>query len=253
MPNFLFKSIFLLLLLSFGVSIQAQSWDKNNTGKAILLNFGYGPQVPGGDLKARFGMDWAVEFSADLMTDKNWIYGLQGQYLFGTTVKQDVLAGLRTDQGDIIGNNRTIAKVSLRQRGGYVGLRIGRLIAISDKNTRSGIRINLGAGILQHWIRIQEDPFSVVPQLTGEYQKGYDRLTNGLALHQFIGYQILGKNNGINFTGGFEFFEGFTKNRRSFDFDTQMQDTASRFDILSGFRLSFTLPFYIGNADEIFY
>lgn len=236
-----------------GTSLHSQSWDKDNSGKVILLNFGYGPQIPMADLAGRFDMNWSAEISIDFMTDNNWTYGLQAQYLFGNTVKEDVLAGLRTAEGDIIGNDRTPADIQLRERGGYVGLRLGRLFSMSEHNKRSGIRINLGAGILQHWIRIQEDPFRVVPQLDESYRKGYDRLTNGLALHQFIGYQIIGKENGMNFTGGFEFFEGFTQNRRNFNFDTQQQNTSKRFDVLSGFRLSFTLPFYIGNAEEIYY
>ncbi|MEO1715307.1 MAG: hypothetical protein AAFU60_18420, partial [Bacteroidota bacterium] len=58
----------------------------------------------------------------------------------------------------------------------------------------------------------------------------------------------------VNFYAGFEIMEGFTVNRRSFNFDTQMADTTPRLDILYGFRLGWTLPFYVGeNTEEIFY
>lgn len=248
-----FKIFVLFFLLSSSFSLHAQLWDNDNSGKVLLLNFGYGFHAPIGDMANRFNLNWAPELSMDYMTENNWVLGFQFQYLFGNGVKEDVLAHLRTEQGDIIGNDRSPADISLRERGLYTGLRIGRLFTMSEDNHRSGIRINLGAGFLQHWIRIQDDPFRDVPQLSTEHKKGYDRLTNGFTLHQFIGYQLIGKSNGMNFTGGFEFFEGFTKNRRSFDFDTQMQDTKNRIDILSGFKLSFTLPFYIGNGDEIYY
>ncbi|MEL6660389.1 MAG: hypothetical protein AAFR36_28235 [Bacteroidota bacterium] len=240
--------ILMLLLVQL-----ASGFGQSNSGRVILLNFGYGPQVPLGDMADRFGNNFAAEVSADYMTESNWTFGVQGQFLFGSTVNEDVLAGLRTETGDIIGNDRDPADIQLRMRGSYYGVRVGRLFGLFESNRRSGIRINLGAGLLQHRIRIQDDPFRVVPQLEGEYAKGYDRLTNGLALHQFIGYQTIGKSNGINLTIGFEFFEGFTQNRRSFNFDTRMADTEQRLDLLAGLRVSVSLPFYQGNAEDIFY
>lgn len=243
-------SVMMMLLLQ---PLSAQFLGSGNSGKVILLNFGYGPQVPIGELSDRFGNNFAAEVSADFMTASNWTFGVQGQFLFGSEVKEDVLAGLRTETGDIIGNDREPADIQLRQRGSYYGVRAGRLIGLSQNNDRTGIRINLGAGLLQHRIRIQDDPFRTVPQLTGEYAKGYDRLTNGLALHQFVGYQTIGKTNGVNLTIGFEFFQGFTQNRRSFNFDTRVADTEQRLDLLAGLRFSFSLPFYQGNSEEIFY
>ena len=233
--------------------LSAQFLGSGNTGKVFLLNFGYGPQMPIGDLADLFGSNFAAEVSLDYMTANNWTIGVQGQFLFGSTVNEDVLASLRTASGDIIGNDREPADIQLRQRGSYYGLRVGKLIGLSKNNDRTGLRINLGAGLLQHRIRIQDDPFRAVPQLEGEYAKGYDRLTNGLALHQFIGYQTIGKTNGVNLTIGFEFFEGFTQNRRSFNFDTRTADEEQRLDILAGLRFSFSLPFYQGNAEDIYY
>ncbi|WP_367390521.1 hypothetical protein [Lewinella sp. LCG006] len=243
----------LVLMMLLHTAIHAQSWEGSNSGKAILLNFGYAPQIPLGDLDDRFGLNFAPEVSADFITDNNWLIGLQGLYIFGSNVEEDVLAGLRTESGDIIGNDREPADILLRERGWYLGVRAGRLIGLFEDNPRSGIRLNLGVGLLQHRIRVQQDPFRSVPQIEGEYLKGYDRLTNGLALHQFVGYQVIGRNTGINITAGFEFYEGFTQNRRSFDFDTRMTDTSDRLDILAGFRFSFTLPFYLGNAEDVYY
>lgn len=242
-----------LFSLSFSSELAAQSWQRDNTGKAILVNFGYGPLIPMADLDDRFGLSWSPELSLDYITENNWTFGVQAQMMFGNDVKEDVLAALRTEEGHIIGNDRSPADIQLRQRGTYMGLRVGKLITLSENNTRSGIRINVGAGLLQHKIRIQDDPFRSVHHLDDTYKKGYDRLTNGLALYQFIGYQVIGISNAINLTAGFEFYEGFTQNRRDFNFDTQIKDDRSRVDILSGFRVSFILPFYIGNGDDIYY
>ena len=245
--------VFVAVLMLLPTGSYAQDWGGSNSGKAILLNFGYAPQIPLGDLDDRFGLNFAPEVSADFLTSNNWLIGLQGMYLFGNNVEEDVLAGLRTESGDIIGNDRDPADILLRQRGWYLGVRAGRLIGLFEDNPRSGIRLNLGVGLLQHKIRIQEDPFRAVPQIEGEYLKGYDRLTNGLTLHQFVGYQVIGKNTGINITAGFEFYEGFTQNSRAFNFDTRVADTSERLDILAGFRFSFTLPFYLGNAEDVYY
>lgn len=248
----LYTLILIGLLLNISTT-HAQSWEGSNTGKIILINIGYGPQVPLADLEQRFGLSFSPEVSIDYLTEKNWVWGLQAQYLFGSDVKQDVLAGLRTEAGDIIGNDREPADIQLRERGYYIGLRVGKLIALSEKNERSGIRFNLGAGLLQHKIRFQGDPFRSVVQIEGDYEKGYDRLTNGLALHQFIGYQAIGRTNGIHVTGGFDFLEGFTQNRRDFNFDTQSGEAPNRLDVLVGFRLSISIPFFLGNAEDIYY
>jgi hypothetical protein len=109
-------------------------------------------------------------------------------------------------------------------------------------------------GLFQHKIRIQDDPQVVVSSLAGDYKKGYDRLTNGLAITEFIGYQHFAKNRLINFYAGIELTQGFTQNRRDYNFDTFERDDAKRFDGLVGFKLGWVLPFYLSdNPDEIFY
>ena len=245
------KAIF-LLIITLSVFHQAKS---QNTGPALLVGFSYGGHQAGGDLDERFGGNFSPGLLVDYITAKsNWIFSVQGTFQFGPEVKQDVLANLRTEEGFIIANDRSIADIQLRERGFYLGASIGKLIGLSSKNSRSGVRIDLGIGLLQHQIRIQDDPVRTVPQLTGDYRAGYDRLTNGLALRQFLGYQIMSKDRRTNIFAGFEFIEGFTQSRRDFDFLTQQQDTEKRLDILYGFRIGLFLPFFLeANADGIFY
>jgi hypothetical protein len=80
-------------------------------------------------------------------------------------------------------------------------------------------------------------------------------LTNGLAISQYVGYQVLSRNRRINLSIGADFIQGFTQNRRSFDFDTQMQDTRERVDLLWGLRATLTMPFYLGSkgTEELIY
>ncbi len=259
--HFLFA---LFAVIFFAGQLQAQrlpqrpapsrSETPSNTDNALLLHITYAIQLPGGDLQERFGMSFDVGFGFEFMSKKgNWIVGLDGNYLFGSNVKTDVLAGLRTPDGFIIGTDRSYADIQLRERGFHSTLLVGKLISLSETNKRSGIRVTLGGGFIEHKIRIQDDPSRDVPQLSTEYKKGYDRLSNGLLLTQFIGYQYLGTDRRANFIAGFEFMQGFTQSRRDFNFDTRSVDTAKRLDLLFGFRIGWTLPFYVNSDPNSIY
>jgi hypothetical protein len=49
---------------------------------------------------------------------------------------------------------------------------------------------------------------------------------------------------------GFEFTEGFTQNQRSYNFDSRMQDTEKRLDLLYSLKLALTVPIYLKKANE---
>jgi len=243
----------LCMLLALAATAAAQT-EKGNEGHILLAHFKFAVQVPGGDLSERFGANQNISAALEWMHKSNWVLGLESSLLFGTDVKEDPLAGLRDENGLLFGDFGEPASVQLRQRGLHLGAYLGRLFPLSAANRRAGIRITLGAGILQHRIRIQEDPQVFVSLLTDDYKKGYDRLTQGLALKQFVGYQYLSKNRRINFFAGLEFEQAFTTSRRDFDFDTMQKDERSRTDLLFGLRIGWTLPFYLAeNPDEIFY
>lgn len=239
--------------LIFWINSQAQTI--SNNGNVLLYHISYGYQIPKGDLAKRFGDNFNLGTGLEFQTDKgNWLIGLQGNFLFGQTVKEDVLANLRTVEGGIIANDRNFANIQLRQRAWSLSGKLGKVIPVSKENQRSGIKISLGLGLLQHAIKIQEDPVRTVPQLLGDYQKGYDRMSNGLMLEQFIGYQVLSKNQRINFYLGIEAIQAFTQNRRDFNFDTQTIIDTERKDLLYGVRLGWILPFYVGQkGDDIYY
>ncbi len=251
------RKILLLVFLLTSTILFAQA-NRQNTYNVLLFNATYGVHLPAGDLTKRFGSNFSVGGGLEIVTEKNnLIFGLKGNNLFGNRVKEDVLASLRDSDGFILGNggaNRGLyAEVYLRERGFYVGGHIGKLFSINEKNKRSGIRATFGLGLLQHKVRIQDETGSA-DQLRGEYFKGYDQLSNGLAFEQFIGYQLLSKSRGINFFAGFELSQAFTKNRRAFDFAAQRKDDSARFDVLLGFRIGWSLAFYVGErGEDIFY
>lgn len=228
--------------------------NKNNQPDCLLFKLGYGFQLPSGQLANRFGTMNAVTSGMEFIAKKtNLIFGVTGQLLFGSSVKDTPLRGLLTNEGYIIGNDRNPADIQLRARGFYIGGEVGKLFSLSPQNQRAGLRVNLGLGFLQHKIRIQDDPTRKVAALADNYKKGYDRLTNGLALQQVIGYQHMSPDRRMNYLIALECTEGFTANRRSFNFDTRMRDSAKRFDVLLGIRAVWMLPFYLEKADAIEY
>ena len=246
------RYLFLLLILFFYGEMRSQT-GKLNEGNAILFGIGYGLQSPGGDLKDRFGSNFYLSSQVEYLTQKNWGIGIDGGFLFGSEVKEDVLRNLRNQDGSIIGNDRSIADIQLRQRGFYFGMGLNKLLGLGTKNDRAGIKLGLNAGFIQHKIRIQDDPVRTVPTLDEQGKKGYDRLSNGWYLSQFIGYQQLGVQRKINFYVGLESFQGFTQNRRDFNFDTRIRDDQNRLDLMWGIKVGWILPFYSGYGEEIFY
>ncbi len=233
--------------------VPALQQEKATPPSALLFHVSYAFQLPGGDLADRFGSSFSLGGGLEYLFPSNWIAGISGQYFFGSEVKTDVLASLRTPEGFIYGNDKSVADIQLRQRGFYAGALLGRLIPLSRTNPRAGLRLTLGGGLLQHRIRIQEDPLSGVPQLAGDYKQGYDRLSDGFSLQQFIGYQLLSPDGLLNFYAGIELTQAFTQNRRPFHFDTREAETDRRTDLLFGLRLGWILPFYLRKANEIYY
>jgi hypothetical protein len=245
------RCFYLLIFLCLGcVSAIAQ-----NSKGALVVNLSYAAQLPGGDLADDFTTNLNIGLGVQYITKDKWIFGTEASAMFGGDLKQDVLANMRTEEGEIINDNQSFAIVFLEGRGFYGGVLGGKLINVVKKYPNSGIRLTGGVGVLQHKIRIQ-DRTGGLTQLQGEYLKGYDRLTNGLAFTEFIGYQHVSNNNLINFIAGFELTQGFTKNRRSWDYLEMKRLDEPRIDLLNGLRVGWVLT--LGgksgyDADEIFY
>jgi hypothetical protein len=225
--------------------------DGGNKGKAILVQPTLSVSLPAADLADRFGPCGSIGGMVDFISSNNWLIGAEGAFFFGSKVKEDPLAILRTPEGDIIGRDQAIAEIFLRQRAWYVSGTLGRLWVL-DEAKRQGIRFSAGAGWTQHKIRTQDDT-RTVNQVTGAYAKGYDRLTGGIVLTQFVGWQKLGRLRRSNWLIGFELQQGLTQTRREWDFSEKKKLTGRRLDLRFGLRAAWTLPFYLKKADEIYY
>ncbi len=209
-------------------------------------------QLPGGDMVNRFGANLNAGGTFMYKTNKNWVFGFDAGYLFGKRVKEDVTKQLKTAEGFIIDNEGYAADLRISQRGLALQLTIGKLIPVTKRFRNSGVLINVGFGYLQHKINLY-DAQQKIAALKGELKYGYDRLSNGLVISQFVGYMILSKNRLLNIYMGIESAQAFTKSVRKFNFDTGLADTKQRLDILTGLKFGWILPLYKKTPNEFYF
>lgn len=248
------KILLLILLVVFTLSANAQGPASRDTAVRIfMIDFSYAAQLPAGDLAKRFGWNSNVGSSLSLKTKSNLFFNLSGYFIFGNEIKEDaILNHLRTSRDAILGVDGKYAEVRLFERGYHLAAGFGKLYPWIGPNENSGILFMLQAGFLQHKIKIDAIG-NTVPTLNEDYRKGYDRLSNGLAFTQNVRYVHIPHRSFFNFFAGLEVTEAFTKNRRSFNFDTMTADDKSRLDILFGARFGIIIPFNRKTAEFYYY
>ncbi len=144
-----------------------------------------------------------------------------------------------------------MADIFLFQRGYYISFSLGKQI-FPFKNKQISLSASLGAGFLEHKILIQDGDFKV-PQLDAPYKKGYDRLTNGILIQENISLIYNPKSRSIAFTLGLEAIQGFTQNRRSYNFDTMEKDTKKRIDAFIGPKIGIVIIFKKTSPDPYYF
>jgi hypothetical protein len=218
-----------------------------------LVGVNIGGQLPSGDLASRFGPNLRAGGSFLIKTKGNWIYGIDAFYFFGRNVKEDVLKQLKTPEGRITDNEGYPADIRVTERGLASHLVFGRLFNLKGLiNPNSGFVFWFGAGYLQHKVNIYDAQHKVAA-VNGNLRNGYDRLTGGLSLTEFIGYMYLSQNRLLNFYLGIEAAQAFTHSFRKLNYDTGLPDIAKRFDALTGLRIGWILPLYKKKPNEFYY
>jgi len=210
---------FLLVFLVIGMSSFAQ---RDSAIAIPMLGVHFSAQLPFGDLANRFGQSFSAGGSFLYKTNTNW---------------------LQNSDGFVTDNEGYPANLRITERGLATQLVGGRIFRVFGSNPNSGLCITIGVGYLQHKVHIY-DAQQRVASLSGDLKKGYDRLTSGISLSQFVGYMYLGKKRLSNFYAGFEFYEAFTQSVRQLNYSTASPDTENRNDILAGFRVGWILPLY---------
>jgi hypothetical protein len=237
----MFKHLTLVFLFFYVLNVRAQmqapELDKNAIRNTGLIGLSYGRHIPLGDMGKRFGGSNTLGLYGAYKFGKNWIVSGNVATHFSSSVKENgLLDSLTGTYGELIDVNGNFAEVRLYQRGYLWHVDFGKLFPTSNLNLNSGIMFTVGGGMMEHKIRMYFQR-NVLPQLEGDYTKGYDRLSNGFLVRSFLGYQRIDPEQSLNFFAGIEYIHGFTKNRRAINFDTRMSETRLRNDILLGIKL----------------
>jgi len=212
-----------------------------------------GVDFPGADMAKRFGTSYRIGPALLYKTKSNWIFGVKGDFIFGNTIKGDSLMwNLRESSGRFYNYNGERVSIGISERGYAVGLQAGKIFPFSSGLSEQGFLILTGVGFVQHKIGIVNKN-AEVPQLSKGARKGYDRLTNGVYVEQFAGYNYFGKGGLLNFHIGLNVMAGFTQGRRDWQYDLMRPGNDKRLDLLFGIRGGLYIPLFKKKADEVFF
>jgi hypothetical protein len=236
------------------IPVFAQVNIKDSALFAPILMVHYAYEFPGADLNNLYGNNSNIGGDFVIKTKKNFLFGISGSFLFGEKVKNQevILKNISTSAGYVIDGNGAYAEIYMYERGYLLTGNFGKIFPIRKINPNSGIVIMAGLGFLEHHIRI-ENPGKVAPQVNGDYKKGYDKLRNGIAISQFIGYWNMSNNRLFNFYIGFESVQAWTRSRRDFDFSLGGKDNQKYTDVFYGIKIGWMIPFYKRSPDKYYY
>jgi hypothetical protein len=235
------------VLLSFFLSVQSfsQVSIKDSSISTAMLYATYSYQFKSGGLSTIFGSNSSIGGGFMVKTKSNWLVGVEGNFLFGGDVRiSDVLfSNIATSEGYVLDANGFFASIYYYERGYSFYAKFGKLIPVLSPNPNSGITLLAGGGFIQDKIRIHTAT-NDVPQIMGDYAKGYDRLNNGFALTGSVGYLYLSSSRLLNFYLGFEFIQAWTQSRRKMDFDTGMMDNTKYSTQYYSAKVCWFIPLY---------
>ena len=246
------------LVLIFACAQVSMAYSQANVQDSAIgiseISFHFGGQAPFGDLSQRFGADAYFGAGYHYKFASNWVIGANGSYIFGNQVKNplNIFGAIRGANGELIDQNGYIATFLIQERGLLLHADIGHIIPLLGPNKNSGLLLKLGVGYMEHQIWIESRQTSV-PQISGHYKAGYDRLTSGLSLNEFIGYQYLSNKKLVNFFIGLDIYQGFTQGRRGYAIDIMNYDNQKRLDGLIGIKAGWMFLIYKRESDQYYY
>lgn len=252
----MYRSLLIALLL---LSVRATAQDglflteKTVARHGVVLGVNGDLDFPGGDMAKRFGTSYRAGIQVLYKTKSNWMLGPKFDYMFGTGLREDSLLINITDKyGSYINSDGQRIGLLLYQRGYMIGMQGGRIFNLSKGNADDGILAMTTVGFMEHKVLIR-DRDNTIPSVRGAYKKGYDRLTNGVFVEQYLGYVHFAKNNLFNLHAGLNVAAGFTKGRRDYLFDVMRPDNAARIDLLMGIRIGWYIPIFKRKSEEIYF
>lgn len=219
----------------------------------VLFAPSYGFNLTGGDIADRYGFNNRIGLLTGVKLKNSLTIDVDVAYLFGNQLKDTTAFDkVINSYGKITSMDGEEAVVLFLMRGAVGHVSVGRVFPkIGGFNPNSGLWLSAGVGMLLHKTRI-ESIYDAVPQLEGVYKLGYDKLTMGFSTKQFVGYMFHGNRTFLNFYGGLEFVQGYTRNIRKYNFDIEGPDNESKLDFLYTVRVGWLIPLYKRTPQEYY-
>ena len=261
------RRVIFISILSFIFSFSAIAQDetklfgpteapRTKTGLIFCANGDF--DIPAGNIAKEFGPSYRAGPGLLYKTNKNWIFGLKCDFILGNIIKQDSLMINIVDKYsahsgnlyEFIDQDGQRIGIPVYERGYAAAFQAGKIIPTNKERPDNGIMLLTSAGFMQYKLDIF-DKDKAVPQLQGQYLKGYDRLTNGVFVEEYGGYIFFSKSRLVNFTLGLDALIGFTQDRRTYLYDVMRSDNTNRLDMLFGLRGGWFIPTFKRKSEEL--
>ncbi|MCX7697284.1 MAG: hypothetical protein N2Z72_06295 [Bacteroidales bacterium] len=236
----MFRKFFFLLLILPLIAIP----QKKDSISWLAFHASMGFHLPGADLSERFGPNQTVGAGVQWKSPTNFFLRVHGNYIFGgiVKIKDSLFREISTSDGYVIDGNGQYAEIYTYERGYYIILDGGKILPVGFlPHIASGLMVSGGVGFLQHKIRIY-NPENTAPQVIGEYAKGYDFLSNGIAFRQGLGLSCYKLKKIFNVRIELEIIEAITRCRRDYLFPLHGPDKKTRLDLLFGIMIQYYFP-----------
>ncbi|UKN03328.1 hypothetical protein K6119_07345 [Paracrocinitomix mangrovi] len=244
--------IVVLIFLLSGSVVFGQRNLRDSSISTFVSALNYKFNLTDGDVGDLWGFNHEIGLSVDYKFKNNLTVGINSGFIFGNQFRDTtIFAGIVNDFGQITSMGGSPAQILFLMRGMTANANVGFVWSKLGNNPNSGLWIQLGGGFLMHKIRI-ESLYDDVPQLEGEYRKGYDRLHMGFEAREFIGYLFQADRRFLNFYAGFEFIQGFTQNQRLYNFDLGGPDPGIKQDYFYGIKVGWLIPIYKRSAKQYY-
>jgi hypothetical protein len=224
---------------------------------ANFIHAGGGFGIPSGELAARFGTYGQVQGGYTHLFPKKLTLATSFGYGFGNIIRQDPIAPLRDDIGQVPGLDGSSASIQISQRMLWLpALKFGRLFVIGKRGGprafEHALLPELGLQYLLFWYNI-DDISKSVPLLSPQYRGGYDRANGGLAALLHLTYFLTPPRGRYSFTFRTEYAYAATRSIRAYDFALLQKDATTHRSGMLNFTLGITINLFGLDDQEFFY
>ena len=241
------------------IEVRVSKTDSAGLFVFLAPNFTY--NIVMADLYKKFKNNLAIGADLGVKMKNNWSIDFGFKYYFGGYAYQDVIdstfKNIVVDGYFMKTDGSATTDISCEFRGISFHLQAGKIIPVTKRFRNSGIWLKAGIGVTQHFMKIKSGEIIYAinddPKFGYVYSKGYDKLTLGFSLYQFVGYAHINKRNLFCAYAGVEFFENFAKRQRDYDYSIMRKDDSKLFETMIGFKIGWIIPLYKHDPNAVFY